>query len=310
MGLHMRLILAFACCVVLGACGGDGTRVCFGSERFCGDALGRNRPPEASAGRDRQVVAGEEVELDGTGSFDPDGRISSYSWTQRSGDPVTLEDASEAIAFFTAPDVEVETVLEFRLVVADDDDASDADRVRITVLPAASAALRAGVALLKTVHAPPAAATEPDCRRCWSLLGLWLGARVGAAAAGADPSLDELLDELRVIEQLQTDQGPGPALPEAHRRLFQLGQQRAARFTARRDPATAELARRHGAAPAGPDRAEVWRRDLLAAYPELDWFDGSPAARDRATRLLLDAPAGMTPEAAAAATLLLALPDA
>jgi len=311
MGLTMRLLFVLTCCVIVGACGGDdNTRVCFGSSEFCEDAFGRNRSPEADAGRDQEVVAGELVELDGTDSFDPDGRIASLSWTQRSGDTVTLEDASEEIAAFTAPDVEVETVLEFRLVVTDDDDASDDDRVLVTVIPAAAAALTVGVELLTTVHVPPAAATEDNCGPCWSFLGLWLGARVQAALEGAEPDVDELLDALRMIAQLNIAHAPDSTLPLAQRRLFELGQRQVAAFTAERDPAVAELAEFHAADLDATDSILQWRRDLLAAYPALIWFDGSAAGRERAERLLLNAdPHTVAPEAVAAATLLLALPE-
>ena len=39
-----------------------------------------NVPPTANAGPDQSVVAGNPVTLDGTGSFDPDGNMISYSW--------------------------------------------------------------------------------------------------------------------------------------------------------------------------------------------------------------------------------------
>lgn len=40
-----------------------------------------NDPPVANAGPDRNVVVGEVVTLDGSGSYDADGAISSYDWT-------------------------------------------------------------------------------------------------------------------------------------------------------------------------------------------------------------------------------------
>ncbi|MGQ9602400.1 MAG: PKD domain-containing protein, partial [Candidatus Bipolaricaulia bacterium] len=39
-----------------------------------------NRPPIADAGLDQEVDVGERVQLDGSGSFDPDGDSLSYSW--------------------------------------------------------------------------------------------------------------------------------------------------------------------------------------------------------------------------------------
>ena len=325
----MRLTLLLAATLILGACGGDDTRVCFGSSRFCEDAFGRNQPPEASAGRGQEVLPGDRVELDGTDSFDPDGRIASYSWTQRAGEAVALVDASEPVATFTAPEVEETIMLEFRLVVTDDDDASDADHVRVTVVPAAAAALAAGIDLLKTVLTP-AASPAPDCADCWSYLGLWLTVRMQAAASGAEGDLDTLLDEVRVIEQLLAGQAPAAGLPVAHRRLFELGQHRVARFLERRDPAVAELAERHLANPLEIQRIRM--RDLTDAYPHLAGLTQSESPRLHAVRLLLKpkpvspsgadavglAQAGLArdrahsdvgPEVLAAATLLLALPE-
>ena len=44
-------------------------------------ALGTNHPPVADAGPDQTVPVGQAVPLDGSGSFDSDGSITTYSWT-------------------------------------------------------------------------------------------------------------------------------------------------------------------------------------------------------------------------------------
>lgn len=60
----------------------------------------RNHPPEADAGPDQQVLAGDEVVLDGTGSFDLDGDDLSYAWIQVGGPPVELDDETAAQPVF------------------------------------------------------------------------------------------------------------------------------------------------------------------------------------------------------------------
>jgi hypothetical protein len=66
---------------------------------------------------------------------DEDGEISSYSWTQTSGDPVTLTGADTATLSFTAPSVTADTDLTFSLTVTDDDDESAAVEGTVTVTP-------------------------------------------------------------------------------------------------------------------------------------------------------------------------------
>jgi hypothetical protein len=57
--------------------------------------------------------------LDGSGSKDPDGNITSYSWIQTAGPSVTLNGADTKTASFTAPSVSSDTILKFSLTVKD-----------------------------------------------------------------------------------------------------------------------------------------------------------------------------------------------
>lgn len=91
-----------------------------------------NQLPVASAGADQTVDEGEIVSLVGTG-FDSDGTITSYQWTQLSGPTVSISNANQAGASFTAPDVVAATNLVFELTVTDDDGATDTDQLTITV---------------------------------------------------------------------------------------------------------------------------------------------------------------------------------
>jgi glycerophosphoryl diester phosphodiesterase len=97
-----------------------------------------NRLPTASAGPDLIVNENRPVTLDGSGSSDPeDGNNLTYEWSQTAGQPtVSLSDAGAAMPSFTAPDVDSDTVLVFRLRVTDDGGAgalAAVDEVRVTV---------------------------------------------------------------------------------------------------------------------------------------------------------------------------------
>ena len=64
-------------------------------------------------------MPGDTVELDGSGSTDPDGDELSYEWQQVSGPSVVLENADGPNPTFVAPEVERQAALVFRLVVND-----------------------------------------------------------------------------------------------------------------------------------------------------------------------------------------------
>jgi K319L-like, PKD domain/Calx-beta domain len=94
--------------------------------------------PTANAGADQTVDELTLVQLDGTGSSDPQGEALTYAWSQLSGPAVTLSDPTSATPTFTAPDVTGTTTLEFRLDVCDEANPTslcdpDGDTVVITV---------------------------------------------------------------------------------------------------------------------------------------------------------------------------------
>ncbi len=100
-----------------------------------------NQPPVADAGLSGTVRGGERVDLDGSGSADPDGQIAAYSWEQTEGPSVALTDADTETPFFTAPEpAEGSLTLRFRLTVTDDEGSEDDDTVTVTVSPAANVA--------------------------------------------------------------------------------------------------------------------------------------------------------------------------
>ena len=94
---------------------------------------GTTSQPIANAGPSQAVSQGTFVTLTGTGSYSPNGgTIVSYSWTQTSGTPVSLNGANTATPTFTAPTGT--TSLTFSLTVTDSTGAiSSPSTVTITV---------------------------------------------------------------------------------------------------------------------------------------------------------------------------------
>jgi hypothetical protein len=92
-----------------------------------------NQPPVANAGQDQTVHGGDTVTLDGSRSRDPNGNITSYSWVQTAGPPVTLNGADTATPSFKAPNLSSDTTLKFSLTVKDDKGAASINRAFVSV---------------------------------------------------------------------------------------------------------------------------------------------------------------------------------
>ena len=125
MNICIRLFLVLALASFLTACGGGG-------EKKQPSPPPANRSPTANAGIDQSVDEGATVNLVGTGA-DSDGTIASYSWQQTSGTNVAISNSNMAAASFTAPLVAANEDLVFSLTVTDDDGATGADSVTVTV---------------------------------------------------------------------------------------------------------------------------------------------------------------------------------
>ena len=95
-----------------------------------------NQAPIANAGPDQSVNEGALVNLNGSSSSDPDLDPLTFLWTQTAGPAVTLSNPASVTPTFTAPQVSVDTVLTFQLVVNDGLVNSSPDTVNITVLNA------------------------------------------------------------------------------------------------------------------------------------------------------------------------------
>ena len=124
-----------------------------------------NTPPVADAGPDQEVVLGNTVTLDGTGSFDADGDMLSYSWKvlgRPAGGSIIIDDADSATASFT-PNVFGE--YEIQLIVNDGVEDSAPDMAIITIVntpPVAEAGVEQSVAVGSVVTLDGTGSFDPD----------------------------------------------------------------------------------------------------------------------------------------------------
>ncbi len=91
--------------------------------------------PVSIAGNDQSVEQNSSVQLDGTGSYDDDGAIVNYTWSQVSGTSVQLNNVSDGVVALTSPVLppSFSEDLVFELTVTDNDGLSTADTVVITI---------------------------------------------------------------------------------------------------------------------------------------------------------------------------------
>jgi len=126
-----------------------------------------NHPPIANAGPNQTVGAGATVTLDSSASYDSDGDVLSYQWTQTGGPTVTLSNATAIKPTFTAPPVPSGSVaLTFTLTVGDGSLSSTAP-VAITIehvnhLPVANAGPNQTINDSKSVTLDGSASSDPD----------------------------------------------------------------------------------------------------------------------------------------------------
>ena len=102
-----------------------------------------NVAPTADAGFDQVVDAGSVVQLDGSGSRDPNEDALTYAWSQTGGPPVLLQAGGGGLASFCPSQ---SGLCVFRLVVSDGELDSAADEVEVVVnavnrIPTADAGL-------------------------------------------------------------------------------------------------------------------------------------------------------------------------
>ena len=134
----------------------------------------RNMRPIADAGEDQRVGSGDPVQLNGSDSFDRDGRITTYLWTPfgRSGTTI-LTGANTARPSFTAVTLEPgdpDVTHSFSLFVKDNEGAYAVDTVRVTIT---------------APNVPPVADAGPD-QRVSSGVVAWLD---GSGSSDSDGTI-------------------------------------------------------------------------------------------------------------------------
>jgi chitinase len=110
-----------------------------------GQQLQGNQPPMAKSGPDQRVSEGDLVTLNGSGSFDQDGEIVSYTWGIEDSDDeapaISLSGKDSSTATFTAPmvvgSVDANSYL-FELTVTDSDGLKGTDTSKVVVLKGAT----------------------------------------------------------------------------------------------------------------------------------------------------------------------------
>lgn len=144
-----------------------------------------NRPPNANAGPDQTVITGATVQLNGSGSSDPDGNPLTFSWsmTQRpTGSAAALSNTTLVNPTFVADRYGTYRV---QLVVNDGMTSSVADEVVISTqnsAPVANAGPDQTVTTGSTVQLNGGASSDVDGQSLtytWS----WIGKPAGSAAA-------------------------------------------------------------------------------------------------------------------------------
>ena len=127
--------------------------------------LSENQTPVSEAGLNQTTSYNQLVTLDGSSSFDPDGTIESYEWSQLSGTNVVLSSTDQQITTFTSPNQEGDLV--FILTVLDNEFSSDTDTVVINmvntnIIPVANAGVDQSVNNNELVTLDGSSSFDPD----------------------------------------------------------------------------------------------------------------------------------------------------
>ncbi len=112
-----------------------------------------NQPPVANAGSSKTITLPvSSTSLDGTGSYDPDGTIASYSWVELSGpSTATITGASTATPTVSAL---IAGTYTFQLTVTDNDGATSTAQVNVIVNSAANVNPIANAGANQTITLP------------------------------------------------------------------------------------------------------------------------------------------------------------
>jgi hypothetical protein len=95
----------------------------------------QNTPPTAITGSEQTVNETSTVTLNGSNSYDSDGMVATYLWTQTEGSTVALSNSTASLSTFTAPHVGVGgEKLTFKLLVTDNGGLTDTESVVVNVV--------------------------------------------------------------------------------------------------------------------------------------------------------------------------------
>jgi len=149
-----------------------------------------NSKPVANAGPDQGVTLGDTVQLDGSGSFDPDGDSLTFSWSLTVTPIGSLATLSDATAINPTLEADVFGTYEVTLAVHDGQVPSAQDTVVISTInvdPIADAGPDQAVAVGDTVSLDGTGSTDPDglsITFTWSFVSQPLG----SSATLSDPT--------------------------------------------------------------------------------------------------------------------------
>ena len=93
-----------------------------------------NHLPVANAGVDQTRNGGTSVQLDGSGSTDPDSDPLTFTWSQTGGPSVTLSNIHASKPTFVGPQVSTSTMLTFHLLIDDNFGGTASSDVHVTLL--------------------------------------------------------------------------------------------------------------------------------------------------------------------------------
>jgi chitinase len=105
------------------------------------------------------VTSGDNIALDASKSYDPDGDNLNYYWYQIAGQNVTLSAIRIVKPTFTAPNVTIPTTLKFGLLVDDGKIVSQPSIISITVHPINN--IQLGSTSNNHSTAPPLKSSQP-----------------------------------------------------------------------------------------------------------------------------------------------------
>ena len=97
------------------------------------DSKTKDRKPIANAGLDQVITSDQNIVLDASASVDPEGKISSYLWKQLGNSEDNINTSHSMIYSFPIPEGLEENILEFKLIVMDENGKKDVDTVKYLI---------------------------------------------------------------------------------------------------------------------------------------------------------------------------------